>query len=40
MSDGCDNQGVLKDFEHRYRAVRGRDARFGGWLRETDTQES
>jgi AraC family transcriptional regulator of adaptative response / DNA-3-methyladenine glycosylase II len=23
---------VLKDFEHRYRAVRGRDARFDGWF--------
>jgi methylphosphotriester-DNA--protein-cysteine methyltransferase len=29
---GCDNRGVLKDFEHRYRAVRGRDARFDGWF--------
>jgi AraC family transcriptional regulator, regulatory protein of adaptative response / DNA-3-methyladenine glycosylase II len=27
---GCDNRGVLKDFEHRYRAVRGRDVRFDG----------
>lgn len=32
MSSGCDNQGVLKDFEHRYRAVRGRDVRFDGWF--------
>jgi AraC family transcriptional regulator of adaptative response / DNA-3-methyladenine glycosylase II len=23
---------VLKDFEHRYRAVRGRDVRFDGWF--------
>ena len=29
---GCDNRGVLKDFEHRYRAVRGRDVRFDGWF--------
>ena len=29
---GCDNLGVLKDFEHRYRAVRGRDVRFDGWF--------
>jgi AraC family transcriptional regulator, regulatory protein of adaptative response / DNA-3-methyladenine glycosylase II len=29
---GCDNGGVLKDFEHRYRAVRGRDRRFDGWF--------
>src|SRR5215211_4628836 len=29
---GCDNRGVLKGFEHRYRAVRGRDARFDGWF--------
>jgi AraC family transcriptional regulator, regulatory protein of adaptative response / DNA-3-methyladenine glycosylase II len=29
---GCDNQGMLKDFEHRYRAVRGRDVRFDGWF--------
>src|SRR5215218_9296688 len=28
----CDNRGVLKDFEHRYRAVRGRDVRFDGWF--------
>ncbi len=27
---GCDNMVVLKDFEHRYRAVRGRDVRFDG----------
>src|SRR5215213_11734761 len=27
---GCDNLGMLKDFEHRYRVVRGRDARFDG----------
>jgi AraC family transcriptional regulator, regulatory protein of adaptative response / DNA-3-methyladenine glycosylase II len=26
----CDNPGMLKDFEHRYRVVRGRDARFDG----------
>src|SRR3954451_10692403 len=26
----CDNLGMLKDFEHRYRVVRGRDARFDG----------
>jgi AraC family transcriptional regulator, regulatory protein of adaptative response / DNA-3-methyladenine glycosylase II len=31
-SVGCDNRGVLKDFEHRYRAVRGRDVRFDGWF--------
>ncbi len=31
-STGCDNRGVLKDFEHRYRAVRGRDVRFDGWF--------
>ena len=30
MPSGCDNLDVLKDFEHRYRAVRGRDARFDG----------
>ena len=30
--DGCDNRDVLKDFEHRYRAVRGRDVRFDGWF--------
>ena len=29
---GCDNRDVLKDFEHRYRAVRGRDVRFDGWF--------
>ena len=29
---GCDNRGMLKDFEHRYRAVRGRDVRFDGWF--------
>jgi AraC family transcriptional regulator of adaptative response / DNA-3-methyladenine glycosylase II len=29
---GCDNRGVLKDFEHCYRAVRGRDVRFDGWF--------
>src|SRR5215213_5457438 len=29
---GCDNRGMLKDFEHRYRAARGRDARFDGWF--------
>src|SRR5215218_9068297 len=28
----CDNRGVLKDFDHRYRAVRGRDVRFDGWF--------
>jgi AraC family transcriptional regulator of adaptative response / DNA-3-methyladenine glycosylase II len=28
----CDNRGVIKDFEHRYRVVRGRDARFDGWF--------
>ena len=27
---GCDNIVVLKEFEHRYRAVRGRDVRFDG----------
>ena len=32
MPIGCDNKGVLKDFEHRYRAVRGRDVRFDGWF--------
>src|SRR5215213_1051558 len=26
----CDNPDMLKDFEHRYRVVRGRDARFDG----------
>src|SRR3569623_1371431 len=26
----CDNLGMLRDFEHRYRVVRGRDARFDG----------
>ena len=31
-SIGCDNRGVIKDFEHRYRAVRGRDVRFDGWF--------
>src|SRR5215218_6232844 len=31
-SIGCDNRGVLKDFDHRYRAVRGRDVRFDGWF--------
>ena len=29
---GCDNHDVIKDFEHRYRAVRGRDVRFDGWF--------
>ena len=29
---GCDNRGMLKDFEYRYRAVRGRDPRFDGWF--------
>src|SRR5215210_7552744 len=29
---GCDNRDVLKDFEHRYRAVLGRDVRFDGWF--------
>src|SRR5918994_1392622 len=29
---GCDNRDVLTDFEHRYRAVRGRDVRFDGWF--------
>jgi AraC family transcriptional regulator, regulatory protein of adaptative response / DNA-3-methyladenine glycosylase II len=29
---GCDNKGMLMDFEHRYRAVRGRDVRFDGWF--------
>jgi AraC family transcriptional regulator of adaptative response / DNA-3-methyladenine glycosylase II len=29
---GCDNPGMLKDFEHRYRALRGRDVRFDGWF--------
>jgi AraC family transcriptional regulator, regulatory protein of adaptative response / DNA-3-methyladenine glycosylase II len=29
---GCDNRDVLKDFEHRYRAVRSRDVRFDGWF--------
>src|SRR5215210_7696215 len=29
---GCDNKDVLKDFKHRYRAVRGRDVRFDGWF--------
>src|SRR5215213_9893549 len=29
---GCDNGGVLRDFEHRYRVVRGRDIRFDGWF--------
>jgi AraC family transcriptional regulator of adaptative response / DNA-3-methyladenine glycosylase II len=29
---GCDNGGVLRDFEHRYRVVRGRDVRFDGWF--------
>src|SRR5215212_3247033 len=28
----CDNRDMLKDFEHRYRAVRGRDVRFDGWF--------
>ena len=32
MPVGCDNRGMLKDFEHRYRAARGRDARFDGWF--------
>ena len=32
LSGGCDNQDMLKDFEHRYRAVRGRDVRFDGWF--------
>jgi AraC family transcriptional regulator, regulatory protein of adaptative response / DNA-3-methyladenine glycosylase II len=32
LPGGCDNQVVLKDFEHRYRAVRGRDVRFDGWF--------
>src|ERR671910_269938 len=31
-SIGCDNRSVLKDFDHRYRAVRGRDVRFDGWF--------
>jgi AraC family transcriptional regulator, regulatory protein of adaptative response / DNA-3-methyladenine glycosylase II len=26
----CDNLGMLRDFEHRYRVVQGRDARFDG----------
>jgi AraC family transcriptional regulator of adaptative response / DNA-3-methyladenine glycosylase II len=26
----CDNPGMIEDFEHRYRVVRGRDARFDG----------
>ena len=29
---GCDNHGMLRDFEHRYRAVLGRDVRFDGWF--------
>jgi AraC family transcriptional regulator, regulatory protein of adaptative response / DNA-3-methyladenine glycosylase II len=29
---GCDNQGVIEDFEHLYRAVRGREVRFDGWF--------
>jgi AraC family transcriptional regulator, regulatory protein of adaptative response / DNA-3-methyladenine glycosylase II len=29
---GCDNGVMLKEFEHRYRAVRGRDVRFDGWF--------
>jgi AraC family transcriptional regulator, regulatory protein of adaptative response / DNA-3-methyladenine glycosylase II len=29
---GCDNVVMLKEFEHRYRAVRGRDVRFDGWF--------
>ena len=29
---GCNNGGVLRDFEHRYRVVRGRDIRFDGWF--------
>jgi AraC family transcriptional regulator, regulatory protein of adaptative response / DNA-3-methyladenine glycosylase II len=32
LPTGCDNNDVLKDFEHRYRAVRGRDVRFDGWF--------
>src|SRR5215204_2718197 len=32
LTVGCDNRGMLKDFEHRYRAVRGRDVRFDGWF--------
>src|SRR5215203_2790132 len=32
LPGGCDNRGMLKDFEHRYRAARGRDARFDGWF--------
>jgi AraC family transcriptional regulator of adaptative response / DNA-3-methyladenine glycosylase II len=32
LPTGCDNKDVLKDFEHRYRAVRGRDVRFDGWF--------
>jgi AraC family transcriptional regulator, regulatory protein of adaptative response / DNA-3-methyladenine glycosylase II len=28
----CDNLVMIKDFEHRYRVVRGRDARFDGWF--------
>jgi hypothetical protein len=37
LTGGCDSQGVLKDFEHRYRDVRGRDIRFDGWFCEAVT---